>query len=91
MGTNPSAYAITDVLAKRLNGQNFRGVDFAELPVENVDWFDCRRFANDLNALGVAPAGFEFRLPTFAEGGNRDPRRNDDRVLLGRRVGPFAG
>lgn len=68
MGTNPSAYAITGVLAKRLNGQNFRGVDFAELPVENVDWFDCRRFASDLNALGVAPDGFEFRLPTFAEG-----------------------
>ncbi|MBQ9128748.1 MAG: SUMF1/EgtB/PvdO family nonheme iron enzyme [Thermoguttaceae bacterium] len=67
MGTNPSAYAVTGVLAKRLNGQNFRGVDFAELPVENVDWFDCRRFASDLNALGVAPDGFEFRLPTFAE------------------------
>ena len=68
MGTNPSAYAVTGAWAKRLNWEEFRGVDFAELPVENVDWFDCQRFASDLNALGVAPDGFEFRLPTFAEG-----------------------
>jgi len=36
-------------------------------PVGNVSWEDCQDFIAKLNSLGVAPSGFQFRLPTEAE------------------------
>ena len=36
-------------------------------PVEMVSWEDAQEFIAKLNADGVAPEGFEFRLPTEAE------------------------
>lgn len=36
-------------------------------PVEQVTWGDCKAFCESLNALGVAPEGFAFWLPTEAQ------------------------
>ncbi len=47
------------------NPSHFKSGD--NYPVENVSWFDSQSFCDSLNALGVAPAGFAFRLPTEAE------------------------
>ena len=38
-----------------------------KLPVEQVSWNDCQDYIRKLNALGVAPAGYEFSLPTEAQ------------------------
>ena len=37
------------------------------LPVEQVTWHDCQKYINELNKLGVAPAGYRFSLPTEAQ------------------------
>ena len=42
------------------NPSSFKGIN---RPVENVNWFDCNRFANKLNEI----TGMNFRLPTEAE------------------------
>ena len=47
------------------NPSHFKSGD--NYPVESVSWFNCQEFCESLNALGVAPAGFEFRLPWEAE------------------------
>jgi len=39
----------------------------AKRPVELVSWDDCQEYIKNLNDLGVAPAGFEFSLPTEAQ------------------------
>ena len=36
-------------------------------PVEYVSWDNCQEYIKKLNDLGVAPAGFEFSLPTEAQ------------------------
>jgi len=44
------------------NPSHFKGNK--KLPVENVSWNDCQEYVKKLNALGVAPAGYRFSLPT---------------------------
>ncbi|MDR3183512.1 MAG: formylglycine-generating enzyme family protein [Planctomycetaceae bacterium] len=39
----------------------------AKLPVESVSWSDCQEFVEKLNALGTAPKGYKFSLPTEAQ------------------------
>jgi len=38
-----------------------------KLPVEQVSWEDCQDYIKKLNALGVAPSGYKFSLPTEAQ------------------------
>ena len=38
-----------------------------KLPVTNVSWDDSQEYIRKLNALGVAPAGYRFSLPTEAQ------------------------
>ena len=47
------------------NPSNFK--DSKKLPVETVSWEDCQDYIRKLNALGVAPAGYKFSLPTEAQ------------------------
>ena len=47
------------------NSPNARKVD--KLPVETVSWSDCYEYAQKLNGLAVAPAGYRFSLPTEAQ------------------------
>ncbi|MBQ9126863.1 MAG: formylglycine-generating enzyme family protein, partial [Thermoguttaceae bacterium] len=61
-GENPSFCCSTG------DGSNkVEGLDTSRFPVERVSWEDCQEFIKKLNALGVAPEGFAFRLPTEAE------------------------
>ena len=46
------------------NPSHFKG---AKLPVEQVTWNDCQEYVQKLNALGVAPKGYRFSLPTEAQ------------------------
>ena len=46
------------------NPSRFQGDDN---PVENVSWNDFQTFVEKLNALKVAPEGYEFALPTEAQ------------------------
>ncbi|MDR3233753.1 MAG: formylglycine-generating enzyme family protein [Planctomycetaceae bacterium] len=46
------------------NPSNFKG---SKLPVECVDWNACQDFVKELNALGVAPKGYKFSLPTESQ------------------------
>ena len=60
--------SVTQGMYRAITGSNpsaFKSGD--NYPVEQVSWFDCQSFCESLNALNVAPAGFEFRLPTEAE------------------------
>ncbi|MBR4835192.1 MAG: formylglycine-generating enzyme family protein [Thermoguttaceae bacterium] len=60
--------SVTQGMFRAIAGSNpsyFQSGD--NYPVESVSWFDCQEFCESLNALGVAPAGFEFRLPWEAE------------------------
>ena len=60
--------SVTQGMYRAITGSNpssFKSGD--NYPVEQVSWFDSQSFCESLNALGVAPAGFEFRLPTEAE------------------------
>ncbi|MBQ8286147.1 MAG: SUMF1/EgtB/PvdO family nonheme iron enzyme [Thermoguttaceae bacterium] len=61
-GENPSCFSPTGDAADAVEG-----LDASRFPVENVNWDDCQKFAEKLNASGFAPDGFEFRLPTEAE------------------------
>ncbi len=47
--------------------ESVRGMDVDRFPVENVSWNDCQLFATRLNDLGVAPVGYAFSLPTWAQ------------------------
>ena len=38
-----------------------------KLAVNDVSWDDCRWYIKELNALGVAPVGYKFSLPTEAQ------------------------
>ena len=62
MGENPSAFS-----AGGDRSGDVEGLDTSRFPVEYVSWEDCQEFIKKLNALGVAPEGFAFRLPTEAE------------------------
>ena len=60
--------SVTQGMYRAITGSNpsrFKSGD--NYPVEWVSWFDSQSFCESLNALGGAPAGFEFRLPTEAE------------------------
>ncbi|MBP3557058.1 MAG: formylglycine-generating enzyme family protein [Thermoguttaceae bacterium] len=60
--------SVTQGMYRAITGSNpsyFESGD--NYPVERVSWFDSQSFCESLNALGVAPAGFAFRLPTEAE------------------------
>ena len=60
--------SVTQGMYRAITGSNpscFGPAD--NLPVESVSWYDCQAFCESLNALNVAPAGFEFRLPSEAE------------------------
>ena len=46
------------------NPSHFKG---SKLPVECVSWNDCQEYVQKLNALGVAPKGYRFSLPTEAQ------------------------
>ncbi len=46
---------------KRTNAYSFKG---AKLPVENVSWFECEAFVEQLNKSCVVPVGWRFELPT---------------------------
>ena len=60
--------SVTQGMYRAITGSNpshFKSGD--NYPVEEVSWFDSQSFCESLNALGVAPEGFAFRLPTEAE------------------------
>ncbi|MBQ8285782.1 MAG: formylglycine-generating enzyme family protein [Thermoguttaceae bacterium] len=59
---------VTQEMWKSVMGSNPSKFDSNSLyPVEKVSWADAQDFIAKLNALGVAPEGFAFRLPTEAE------------------------
>ena len=62
MGSNPSWFCSTGGGSSKVSG-----VDTSNFPVDRVSWNDCQEFIAKLNALGVAPDGLQFRLPTEAE------------------------
>ena len=61
-GKNPSGFA-----ASGEESAEVRNLDTSNFPVERVSWEECRAFAERLNAIGAAPVGFEFALPTEAQ------------------------
>ena len=61
MGSNPSWFSSSGGSSK------VSGLDTSNFPVERVSWEDCQEFIKKLNSLGVAPSGFQFRLPSEAE------------------------
>lgn len=59
---------VTQAMWKAVMGSNPSQFTSSERnPVENVSWTDCQEFVKKLNSLGVAPRGFQFRLPSEAE------------------------
>lgn len=66
-------YEVSQYLWQVVMGANPSEVKYANLPVENVSWYDCQEFIAKLNRL----TGKTFRLPTEAEweyaarGGNK--------------------
>ena len=59
---NPSSFSPNGA-----DADDVAGLDASNLPVENVNWHDCRRFIQTLNSKKSLPSGFAFRLPTEAE------------------------
>lgn len=59
---------VTQEMWVAIEGDNPSEHVFARNPVERVSWYDSQRFVDDLNALEVAPRGYEFSLPTEAQG-----------------------
>ena len=59
--------SVTQGMYCAIFGSNPSCFKWGNYPVESVSWFDCQSFCKVLNALGVAPAGYAFRLPTEAE------------------------
>ena len=66
-------YEVSQYLWEVVMGENPSEFKYANLPVENVSWYDCQEFIAKLNRL----TGETFRLPTEAEweyaarGGNK--------------------
>ena len=59
---------VTQAMWKAVMGANPSEFTSSERnPVENVRWIDSQEFIKKLNSLGVAPRGFQFRLPSEAE------------------------
>ena len=56
-------YEVTQAEWEAVMGSNPSGFKGANLPVENVNWYDCQEFIRKLNEL----TGKQFRLPTEAE------------------------
>jgi formylglycine-generating enzyme required for sulfatase activity len=48
----------------RSNPSHFKG---EKLPVEQVSWNACQELVKKLNALGAAPKGYQFALPTESQ------------------------
>ena len=70
-------YEVTQAQWKAVMGNNPAHFKGADRPVECVGWFDAMDFCKKLNDMGLAPAGYEFSLPTEAQweyaarGGNK--------------------
>ncbi|MBR2004143.1 MAG: SUMF1/EgtB/PvdO family nonheme iron enzyme, partial [Thermoguttaceae bacterium] len=62
MGSNPSF-----ISSSGSGWSKVSGMDTSNFPVDSVSWTDCQEFIKKLNSLGVAPSGFQFRLPSEAE------------------------
>jgi formylglycine-generating enzyme required for sulfatase activity len=63
MGWNPSWHSATGGGADQV-----RDRDTSQFPVENVSWFDCARFCEELSSVPEEMnAGRRYRLPTEAE------------------------
>ena len=61
-------YEVTEALWFAVMGEPPLGSKGADLPVENVSWYDCRKFLEKLNALPeVKASGRTYRLPTADE------------------------
>ena len=59
---------VTQAMWKAVMGSNPSEFTSSERnPVECVSWTDCQEFIKKLNSLGVAPRGFQFRLPSEAQ------------------------
>ena len=53
------------VMGANANYSHFKGSK--RLPVDNASKYECLKYIEKLNALGVRPEGFEFALPTEAQ------------------------
>ena len=63
MGRNPSFFS-----ADGEGGENVKGLDTSDFPVEQVRWQDAAKFCEKLSALAAEKkAGRKYRLPTEAE------------------------
>ena len=70
-------YEVTQAQWKAVMGNNPARFKGADRPVECVSWDNAMHFCDKLNDMGLAPAGYEFSLPTRAQweyaarGGNK--------------------
>ena len=70
-------YEVTQAQWKAVMGNNPAHFKGADRPVECVSWDNAMHFCDELNDMGLAPAGYEFSLPTRAQweyaarGGNK--------------------
>ena len=71
-------YEVTQAQWKAVMGNNPADFKGADRPVECVSWHKAMQFCEKLNYLELAPAGYEFSLPTVvqwkyaARGGNKN-------------------
>ena len=70
-------YEVTQAQWRAVMGNNPAKYKGADRPVEQVSWNDAMEFCKKLNDMGLAPAGYQFSLPTDAQweyaarGGNK--------------------
>ncbi len=61
-------YEVTQALWTRVMGENPSRFNGADLPADNVSYYDCQAFIDRLNSLPeVKASGFAFRIPTEEE------------------------
>ena len=60
-------YEVTQAQWKAVMGNNPAPFKGADRPVQNVNWHDAMEFCKKLNDMGLAPAGYQFSLPTEAQ------------------------
>lgn len=59
--------AVTQDMWESVTGNSPSQFKGNKLPVETLSWEDCQRYIEKLNALGVAPKGYQFSLPTESQ------------------------